>query len=849
MFADRGVVTRFTLVACLMAMLAGCPLKGDNGLTLILTPEVLNFGADEEILTFQVHRNLTNSPVEPVVVSSNQPWIVPDECSEASDNCLGFGLTDRLFIPVRIDRNLMLLGTNRGEIIVKTGGAADQKLTVYAEDMLYVDFRANNRQPAVGQAVSFTDASEKTESAGDVVSRLWNFGDGASSTATDPVHVYSQPGLYSVSLTVTTANAEETTRKAAWITVGNPAPTTDFEASATNLYEGDSVIFTNLSVAAGEPIESILWDFGDGRTSTELRPSHQYTTAGVFTVSLTVATANASKTETKPNFIVVQRKLGPVARFAVNPSKPIALQTATFSDVSEPGSAAIQQWFWDFGDGTTSRLQNPAHIYENGGDYEVSLYVVSAHGSSTATLTVTVITIPPTASFTIGDRTPFVFEAVNFTSTSQAGSAPITGYIWEFGDSTPGSTLANPTHTFNIAGTLTIRLTVVTAHGSDTAEDTITVSFMPPTAEFSAARRDPNVGQPLQFTDESVPPQSIPINQWVWDFGDPDSGAANNSTSQNPTHTYNAPGFYTVSLTVRTTAPSNNTDTIVKTAYIEAVQAPAAAFTATVQDPDAPDIVQFANMTLPGSEPITGYLWTFGDPDSPNNTSTAENPTHQFTTAGTFTVTLTVQTANRAVTTSQGITVVFIPPAVEFAVETTEATPREDVIADGALTSDELQFLNVSALGTEGDTTEFSYAWNFGDGTNSTVEEPVHQYQNPGTYTVSFTITTPTSTTTTTHAIAVDDPPVVEFSALPRIATVGAEVQFFDQSDDTSSSPIVSRLWNFGDNVVSADINPVHIYEAAQDYDVSLTLEFDHSVTGARLSVTLSRAAYIRVNN
>ena len=849
MFADRGVITRFTLVACLMAALAGCPLKGDNGLTLILTPEVLNFGADEDLLTFQVHRNLTNSPVEPVVVASNQPWIVPADCTEPGDNCLGFGLVDRLFVPVQIDRNLMLLGINRGEIIVRTGGAADRKLTVYAEDMLFVDFRANNRQPAVGQAVSFQDASEKTENAGDVVSRLWSFGDGTTSTATDPVKVYSQPGLYSVSLTITTANAEETTRKAAWITVGSPAPVVDFEASVTNIYDGDSVVFTNLSIPGAEPIQSVLWDFGDGRTSTALRPTHQYTTPGVYTVSLTVTTANSTETRTKQNLIIVQRKLGPTARIAVNPSRPIALQQAAFSDVSVAGSAPIQQWFWEFGDGNTSRQQNPTHTYSTGGNFEVSLYVVSAHGNSTVTQTVTVITIPPTASFSISNRTPFVFQPVTFTNTSVAGSAPITGYIWEFGDSTPGSTLENPTHTYNIAGTLTVRLTVVTAHGSDTATNTVTVSFMPPVAEFSAARRDPNVGEPLQFTDESTPPQSIPINQWLWNFGDPDSGAANVSTSQNPTHTYNAPGFYTVSLTVRTTAPSNNTATIVKTAFIEAVQAPAPAFTTSIQNPNAPDVVQFANRTLQGSEPITGYLWNFGDPNSPNNTSTAENPTHTFTTAGTFTVTLTVQTSNREVTISRAVTVVFTPPAVEFAVETNAVTPRENVIEDGALTTDSLRFLNLTTPGTETDTTGFSYAWNFGDGTSSTLEEPVHDFPNPGTYTVSLTVTTPTSTTTVSHDIAVDEPPVPAFNALPRTATRGAAVQFFDNSNDNNSSPIIGRLWNFGDGVISADTNPVHAYDAVGDYNVSLTVEFDHSVTGARLSVSLTELGFIRVTN
>src|SRR5688572_27689059 len=110
MFVNRGSVTRLMLVACLMATLAGCPWKGDNGLALLLTPQVLNFEADQDTLTFQVHRNLTNSPVEPVVVSSNQPWIVLDTCTDTADNCLGFGIVDRLFIPVSVDRNLMLLG-------------------------------------------------------------------------------------------------------------------------------------------------------------------------------------------------------------------------------------------------------------------------------------------------------------------------------------------------------------------------------------------------------------------------------------------------------------------------------------------------------------------------------------------------------------------------------------------------------------------------------------------------------------------------------------------------------------------------------------------------------------------
>lgn len=848
MFVNRGSVTRLMLVACLTAILAGCPWKGDNGLALLLTPQVLNFEADQDTLTFQVHRNLTDSPVEPVVVSSNQPWIVLELCTDSADNCLGFGIVDQLYIPVNVDRNQMLLGTNRGEVIVRTGGAGDQKITVYAEDVLQVDFLVNNRRPAVGQAVSFEDASEKTDDAGDIVSRLWDFGDGNTSTATDPVHVYNTPGLYSITLTVTTANAEETIRKAAWVTVGSPAPTVDFEVDKTNIYEGESIIFTDLSITPNEPVTGVLWDFGDGRTSTEARPSHQYTEPGVFTVSLTVSTANASETETKTNLIVVQRKLAPVARIAVNPASPVALVPARFSDISDAGSSEIQQWFWDFGDGATSRVQNPTHTFAAGGDYEVSLYVVSAHGSDTATTTVTVVTIDPTAAFTISDSTPFILTPVTFTDASTDGSAPIEQYNWEFGDGT-SSNLQNPVHTYNSAGTFDVRLTVISDHGSDTVTQPVTVSFKPPVANFSGAPRSPSVGETVQFQDLSLPGTAA-VNQWLWDFGDPDSGDANLSNLQNPTHVYNAPGFYAVTLTVRTPVSTDNSDTEVKTAYIQAILAPEPAFSFEVTDPETPNILQFTSETVAGSEPIIATIWNFGDPGSGvANTSQSANPTHEFSTDGNFNVKLTVQTATRTVDITQIVTVVFNPPVADFTVETDEDTPRENVIEDGALTTDTLQFLNLTTPGTEVDPADFSYAWDFGDGNTSALEEPTHSYENGGTYTVTLTVTTPvTGATTVSYDIAVDEPPVPEFNALPTIANVGVPVSFFDDSDDTNG-PIESYLWNFGDGFISILPSPTHAYATAGTYTVTLTLTFTHEITGEPMTVSEIKTNFIQVNN
>ena len=504
----------------------------------------------------------------------------------------------------------------------------------------------------------------------------------------------------------------------------------------------------------------------------------------------------------------------------------------------------IQQWFWDFGDGTTSRLQNPSHTYTDGGEFSVSLTVVSAHGSDTATATITVDVIPPTAAFSVSDTTPFVGDTVTFTNASTAGSAEITDYLWEFGDGASSSEV-NPTYTYNSAGTFAVRLTVITPHGSDTASRQVTVSFMPPTAAFSADNQTPDVGDPVQFMDESLPGTAA-VSQWLWDFGDPDSGANNTSALKNPTHTYNSPGVYTVTLTVTTPVASDNTDTIVRTDFIQAIQPPVAHFTSAVTSEDTPDIIQFTDTSTPGSQSIVSRLWDFGDVDSGvDNTSSAQNPTHQFTTEGTFLVTLTVSTATSMASVSNMVTVEFLPPTVDFTVETGSTNDPIDVLADGALTTDTLRFNSLITLGTETDTGLFQYAWDFGDGNQSSLEEPVHQYTNGGTYTVSYTVTTPTDEVTVEYDVVVDEPPLPDFSALPQERPVNVDVQFFDQTSNDGGVTILGYLWEFGDGTISTDQEPTHSYELSGVYTVSLTLTFNHSETGVQKTITETKVDYI----
>jgi len=135
---------------------------------------------------------------------------------------------------------------------------------------------------------------------------------------------------------------------------------------------------------------SWMWTFGDGGTSTLKNPSHTYTTAGSYTVSLTVTNSGGSNTLTRTNYITVTSAIPPNASFTGSPTSGVAPLTVTFTDVSTNSPTS---WAWTFGDGGTSTLKNPSHTYTTAGAYTVSLTVTNSGGRSTASMT-NYITVP-----------------------------------------------------------------------------------------------------------------------------------------------------------------------------------------------------------------------------------------------------------------------------------------------------------------------------------------------------------------------------------------------------------------------------------------------------------------------
>jgi len=388
-------------------------------------------------------------------------------------------------------------------------------------------------------AVKFTDTSTGTP-----FSWTWNFGDGTFSTVKNPTHTYSKAGKYTVKLTATNEGGNSTAAKTNYITVKTTTvkPVAIFSASPTSGKAPLKVTFTDKST--GSPTKW-KWNFGDGSKSFLQNPSHKYSKAGKYTVSLTVKNDKGSNTVTKTNYLTVVAK--PVAAFSASPTSGKAPLKVTFTDKS---TGSPTKWKWNFGDGTTSAKQNPIHKYSKAGKYKVTLTVANAAGINTVTKTnyITVIA-KPAAAFSASPTSGKAPLKVTFSDKS---TGTPTKWKWTFGDGSK-SFLQNPTHKYSKAGKYKVILTVTNTAGSNTVTKTNYITVVAkPVAAFSASPTSGKAPLKVTFSDKST---GTPT-KWKWNFGD---GAT--SIKQNPVHKYSNVGSYTVKLTV-TNAAGSNTKTI-----------------------------------------------------------------------------------------------------------------------------------------------------------------------------------------------------------------------------------------------------------------------------------------------
>jgi PKD repeat protein len=419
--------------------------------------------------------------------------------------------------------------------------------------------------------------------------------------------------------------------------------------------------------------------------------------------------------------------------------------------------------------------------------------------------------------------------------SAAATGTTISYWYWQFDDGST-STLPNPTHTYAVAGTYNVCLTVVGVNAQGVkCKDQFCIPIkvegcgdtkpcqLYPKFDFKVEKCTVN------FIDYSTAGPGTTITNWYWDFDD-----GTTSTLQNPSHVYATSGTYNVCLVI----VGNNGITKCKEQLCLKVTVDGCGNTMPCgvkplfQFKIDKCTVYFVDQsgTNPGTT-ITSWNWTFGD----GNTSNLQNPVHTYAVAGTYTVCLTTYAKNA--NGEECKNTYCFPVTVEGCgqVDPCGVKPLFD------FKTDKCTVYFVDQTGTNTGTTITNWYWDFDDGNTSSLQNPVHAYTTAGTYNVCLTAYGVNAAgveckNTYCKKVTVDGCGQIEpckVAAKFDYKVDGCTVYFADYSATAPGTVITYWEWSFGDGITVTGIqNPSHTYAAPGNYVACLIIVGTNTTTG-----------------
>lgn len=609
----------------------------------------------------------------------------------------------------------------------------------------------------------------------------WSTGD------TLPFVTIQNPGTYAV----TTTNALGCiARDTVTIGIKGLAPTPLF--SAQNACLGNTIAFSDLSLANSGNITQWLWDFGDGSTDTTQNPTHLYLDTGYYEVNLTILTDSGCEASFRDTVMVYPP---PVANFTTSTS--CQNLNTFFTDNSSSPWDSVVNWSYNFGDGNSAATQHPQHIYSNAQNFSVQLFVTNSFGCSDSSLKQIRVKPSPTANFNYS--APCVQDTVSITQTASGAATSAFQYTLWNGFTFNGSTFSN---VFNQTGNYQVQLLVT---DTNTCFDTITKTI--------AIRNHPQIINQLNDTiiclfDTLTWSVAYSKNHFSfqWQNGSTDSlfhiQAAGNY-------------FYRVTDSVGCSSVSN-------IAQVSVNHFPSQVSLGADTSLCASELVSIQN----NPAFLSQVLWNTSD----STTSIA------IDTSGNYSVVL-ADTMHCVGTDTFFVLVRGEAAQTNFSFDTT-------------CILDSTQFYDLSLLAS-GDTI-VSWQWNFGNNLSDTIQNPKTYFPAIGSYVVSLqTITNDFCISETTDTITIHPLPQPQFSA--SFACQNREIIFTNQST-TATGSITNSLWRFNDALQSTDTakNTSFIYDSAATYIVQLEAENSwgcKNATAQNLKVESTPEAQISAQN
>ncbi len=518
---------------------------------------------------------------------------------------------------------------------------------------------------------------------------------------------------------------------------------------------------------------------------------------------------------------------------------------AKFADLSAAGTGTtITDWYWDFGDATTSTLQNPTHTFAASGTYTVCLTIVGVNALGVKCrdkfcLPVTIRGCGQTLSCGVKPLFDFKVDKCTVYFVDQSGTNPgtvITNWYWNFGDGNT-STAQHPTHSYATAGTYSVCLITVAVNA---AGERCKNEYCFPVKVENCGQTLPCGVKPLfdfkidkctvYFVDQSGTNPGTAITNWYWSFGD-----GNTSTLQSPVHTYAAAGTYKVCLiTVAVNAQGEQCrNEYCREIKVEGCGDPVPCKVGAKFDFKTDKCtVYFTDYSGAGTGTvITNWYWDFGD----GNTSTLQNPVHTYATAGAYVACLVV--VGTSSTGEQCKDKICLDVKVKGCSEPQpcKVAAKFDYKTDKCT----VYFADYSGAGTG--TVITNWYWDFGDGTTSTLQNPVHTYASDGTYLVCLVIVGINNTTgeqckdRLCLEVKIDGcgkPQPCKVAAKFDYKVDGCAVYFTDHSGTAGGTTITYWEWSFGDGSFAYTQHPTHIYSSPGTYFACLIIVGTNPATG-----------------
>ena len=649
-------------------------------------------------------------------------------------------------------------------------------------------------------AIQF-DGLGSVDADGDALTYFWDFGDGTSALGSRVRHVFSEGGVYPVTLKVDDGTGLSNSNHSSAITVSINQPPIAKAGPSRTVCAGEVVLFdgSGSQDPDGGPLR-YDWSFDDAGDANIVNPTMVFEKGGVYTVTLTVEDDSGLPCNSNTDQIIIKVAESPTA--IAGPDLNVCANTRVRFDgtASHDSDGVVNRFQWDFADGDTGGGPTPEHIFTQPGTYNVLLTVTGDQNGdcdNTDTDEVTVIVNKaPEAKISGPEVVPINQEIAFNASQSLSENSQIIAWKWDFENS---STTKDKAKNQNEGA--------ATDPGDESPEITGDEQISEPLEGDVVGSKEDND----EIPSNQVPPNSESDELTELPDRDHPLVMSNQESGEVVTHIFDEPGRHLVTLTITTDITGACKE--VSTQQVVLVNLPPEANAGEDMFVGVNELVFFdGSKSIDADGAISSYQWDFGD----GNNAQGVRVGHRYSESGHYTVTLTVMddtfVANNTKTDTLEVHV--------------NSAPQAQIMMKNAVCIDEeVQF---SGLGTvDKDLQDIAYSWDFGDGAKADGPEVKHTYLKPGSYQVILTVddgsNVNNSKQQTTQTVVVNIPPVVD--AGPDQWVCPNQSVSFDGSKslDPENTPLAFH-WDFGDGS-SADGSQVkHVFIEDGTFEVRLSV-------------------------